>query len=185
MVYWIFLYFNIALIVVLNMIFNFSIYTFLWLLLSFAVVLLPSLLVAIVIRLLPKKWFDYNKKIFRVKENEINFYKKIKIRSWKDKIPEAGQTANFKKDHIYQPDNPAYIEQFILETCYGSVLHLLCIFSSLLFSFLGLLWNGFWIMTFPVAIVYSILNVPSFMIQRYNRPRLIKKLERMKQKSIE
>lgn len=179
MVYWIFLYFNIALIVSLNMIFNFSIFTFLWLVASFAVVLLPSLPVAVFIRKLPKKWFDYHNKIFVVKDSEINFYKKIKIRSWKDKIPEAGQTANFKKDHIYDPNNPEYVKQFIDETCYSSVLHFLCILTALSFSLFGLFWNGFLTMTLPVAVVYSILNVPSFIIQRYNRPRLIKKYERM------
>lgn len=180
MLYWIFLYVSIALIVGLNMLFNFSMATFGWLFLSFAVVLLPSLFIAILIRKLPKRWFDYNNKIYQVKDSERNFYKKIQVHKWKDKIPEAGQTANFKKDHIYNPDSMEYIEKFLLETCYGSVLHLGCIISALLFSFLGLLWHGFFTMTFPIAIVYSILNVLSFIIQRYNRPRLVKKLERMK-----
>lgn len=179
MLYWIFLYFNIVLICSLNLIFNFSLTTFLYLVLSFAVVLVPSLFVDIFIRILPKKWFDYNKKIFIVKDSEVNFYKKIGIRKWKDKIPEAGKTAGFSKDHLYDPNNPEYIKNFILETVYGSLLHLFCIITSLSFAFFGLLWNGFLTMTLPVAVVYSILNVPSFMIQRYNRPRLIKKLERM------
>lgn len=179
MVYWIFLYFNIALICSLNLAFNFTLTTFLYLILSYAVVLVPSLFVDIFIRILPKKWFDYNKKIFIVKEKEIDFYKKIGIRKWKDKIPEAGKTAGFSKAHMEDPNNPEYIKKFILETVYGSVLHLLCIVTALSFSLLGLLWNGFLTMTLPVAVVYSILNVPSFIIQRYNRPRLIKKLERM------
>lgn len=179
MIYWIYLFFNIILIIGLNLILNFSYTTLFWLFVSFAVVLLPSLPIAILIRKLPNKWFDYHNKIFIVNEKEITFYKKIKIRNWKDKIPEAGVTANFKKDHIYHPNDPMYIKKFILETCYSSILHISCIITSLIFSPLGLLWNGFLTMTLPIAIVYSVLNIPSFFIQRYNRPRLIKKYERM------
>lgn len=179
MLYWIYLFFNLILIIALNLILNFSCATLFWLFVSFAVVLLPSLPIAILIRKLPEKWFDYRNKIFIVSEKETNFYKKIKIRSWKDKIPEAGVTANFRKDHIYHPNDLMYIKRFILETCYSSILHISCIITALLFSPLGLLWNGFWVMTLPIAIVYSVLNIPSFFIQRYNRPRLIKKYERM------
>ena len=179
MFYWIFLYTNIALICGLNLAFNLSFTTFLYLLLSFAIVLIPSLFVDIIIRLLPRKWFDYHKKIYYVSERESKFYKDIGIRDWKDKIPELGKTVNFSKAKLCDPNNPEYIERFILETCLGSMTHVFCMVSALGFSVFGLLWHGFLTMTLPVAVVYGVMNIPSILIQRYNRPRLIKKLERM------
>ena len=41
---------------------------------------------AFIIRRLPEKWFSYDKKIWNVSKAECNFYEKLGIKLWKDKI---------------------------------------------------------------------------------------------------
>lgn len=181
--YLFFVFFCIISIIVINLVLNFSGLTALWLLVSFACVLLPSLFVAIIIRLLPKNWFDYNKKIYHVSEQEKNFLVKLGVRKWKDKIPDLGATVKFKKNELVDSKNIEYLKKFIQETCYGEILHIFCIISALL-SLLFFPRNIFLTMALPIAIIYSLINIPSILIQRYNRPRLIKQLKRLERNRI-
>lgn len=182
--YFCFVILCVILVIALNLIVNFSFATALDLILAFMIVLLPSLFVAIIIRLLPKSWFDYNKIIYHVSEKEKNFLVKIGIRRWKDKIPDLGGIVHFKKSNLVDSQNPKYLKKFITETCYGEMLHIFCIISaflSLLFVPNQLLLSK----ALPIALIYSFLNIPSILIQRYNRPRLLKQLKRLeRQKTI-
>lgn len=180
--YFIILYLSIALIIGLNLIFNFAWQTLLNLLISFVIVLVPSLFCALLIRILPKSWFNSDNKVFKVGKKERNFYEKLGIKKWKDKIPELGQTANFKKNKIQYPNNPEYLKKFIQETVYGESLHFFCILTA--FLSLLLVPNHLILpMTLPIAIVYSVYNLPSLVIQRYNRPRLEILLKRVSSKT--
>ena len=81
-------------------------------------------------------------KIYKVSAKEKNFYEKIKIRRWKDKIPEIGHMTGFRKNKIEDPNNIEYIDRFLLEICYGEIGHTLSVFTSyllLLLAALGLL----------------------------------------------
>lgn len=176
------LFFCIFTIIVLNLVFNFAWLTALYILIGFACVLLPSLFVAIIIRMLPRKWFNPNRKIYQVGDKERQFLLKIGIKKWKDKIPEMGQTVNFKKDKLQDANNAEYIQKFLVETCYAESLHISCAVLAIIFAFISLLFmpNLFvWTVSLPVAIVYSIYNIPSILIQRYNRPRLKVQLKRL------
>ena len=176
------LFFCIFTIIVLNLVFNFAWLTALYILIGFACVLLPSLFVAIIIRMLPRKWFNPNRKIYQVGDKERQFLLKIDIKKWKDKIPEMGQTVNFKKDKLQDANNAEYIQKFLVETCYAESLHISCAVLAIIFAFISLLFmpNLFvWTVSLPVAIVYSIYNIPSILIQRYNRPRLKVQLKRL------
>lgn len=180
------LFFCIFSIVVLNLAFNFAWITALYILIGFALVLLPSLFIAIIIRFLPKKWFDPDRKIYQVGDKERQFLLKIGIKKWKDKIPEMGQTVNFKKDKLQDANNAEYIQKFLVETCYAESLHISCLIFALLFAPLSLIFIPslyFWTVALPVACVYSIYNIPSILIQRYNRPRLKVQLKRLTKNS--
>lgn len=61
-------------------------------------------------RALPAKWFNHKKAIFRVRAGEKKFYELIKIRRWKDKIPEWGKFTGFSKNEIARPQDNAYLE---------------------------------------------------------------------------
>ncbi len=181
--YFFFIFLAIFAIIGINLILDFSFITALNLLISFAIVLLPSLPLAILIRFMPKSWFDYNKRIYHVTEFEKNFLVKLGIRKWKDKIPDLGNTVKFKKDKLDSSKNIDYLKRFITETCYAEILHIFCI----IFAFLSLIFvpkQMLLTMALPVAIIYSLINVPSILIQRYNRPRLIKQLTRLERNKV-
>lgn len=162
----------------LNLLFNFTWATALYLLIGFAIVLLPSLFCAIIIRMLPQKWFVPENKIYIVKDKERQFLLSIGIKKWKDKIPELGQTVNFKKDKLADANSATYIRKFLIETCYAETLHISCCVTALIAMFF-MPDGNFWNISFPIAVIYSIYNLPSILIQRYNRPRLIAQLKRL------
>lgn len=155
-----------------NIIINTSFATILNLILSFALILVPSLFVLILVRFCPQKWFKW--KIFKVGRKEYKFYDKIKIRKWKDKIPECGGLVNFKKDKLApNPKDKKYILKFIDETYYAEITHALMIITA----FIGFLFVPKELkipMGLPILIAYSLLNIPSILIQRHTRYRLMK-----------
>ncbi|MCR5184941.1 MAG: hypothetical protein K6C32_02545 [Bacilli bacterium] len=134
-------------------------------------------IVAIIGRRLPKKWMDPNKKIFTASKKEMKFYEKIKVQKWKDKVPELGGFTDFHKNKLVDPWNNAYVSRYLLEACYGVVIHLFSPF----FSFLILLadykiysgWSWTWLtIGLPVAIINAILIVLPTFILKYNIPKL-------------
>lgn len=141
---------------------------------AFAVVIVILIdgLVATACRLLPAKCANHEKKVYTVSANEKKFYEKLKIRKWKDKIPEIGHFTGFRKNKIADPKSVEYLDRFLLEACYGELGHFLSIFfgfSLLLFFPLTPLW---WTISIPVAIINGLLNLPSLFILRYNSYKL-------------
>lgn len=135
-------------------------------------------LVALIIRKLPNKWFTGNQKFFDVSKKEMGFYDKIGIKKWKDKVPELGGFTDFHKNKVADPHNNEYLERFILEACYGIVIHFVSFFTSFLVIFLDYkMFIDFSApiglsIGLPVAIVNAILIVLPTFILRYNLPRL-------------
>lgn len=144
-------------------------------------------LTAAVARLLPKKCADRKKKCFQVSSKEKKIYEKMKIRAWKEYIPEIGHLTGFRKNKIDQPKNIEYLERYLLECCYGEIGH----FSSMFTGFLTLLFfplTEIWIaIAVPVAIVSAILNVLPIFVLRYNAYKLeiLRKSVLKKQRNIE
>ena len=134
-------------------------------------------IVAIIGRRLPKKWMDPNKKIFHTSDKEMKFYEFIKVRKWKDKVPELGGFTDFHKNKLSDPWNNEYVERYMLEVCYGVVIHL---FSPVFAPLIVLLdykmytgWSWMWLtIMIPVAIVNAILIVMPAFILKYNLPKL-------------
>ncbi len=110
-------------------------------------------------------------KIFEMKKREKRFYEKLGVKKWKDKIPELGKfLAKFAKDKIAEPNNNEYIFKFLIETCAGGVGH----FVSLFTGFLIILILPYKLnIALPVALVSFIMNIPSIIVLRYNRARLV------------
>ena len=111
---------------------------------------------------------DYNLVSFRVKYSELAAkWEELRIRKWKDKIPELGQFTNFHKNKIAEPKNNAYLERYMLEAAYGEVIH----FAGVFAGFLVILFFPFRFilcLTLPVAAVNIFFNLPSLFILRYN-----------------
>lgn len=136
--------------------------------LAIILIILVDGMVATVARLLPKRFAEHTKKHFTVSMEEKKLYEKLKIRLWKDKIPEIGHFTRFRKNKIVDPKNVAYIERFLLECCYGQIGH----FWSVIFGFIILLFYPLthtWVsLSLPVAIVNGVLNLLPICVLRYN-----------------
>ncbi len=119
----------------------------------------------------PNKSWNAGQKFFKVQEKEISFYEKIKIKKWKDKVPEMGSTGGFPKRNILSL-SIEYLAKFLRETCIAENLHVL----SIVFSFTALFFistKGL-IYAVPVLIVNMILHILPCFIQRYVRFKMIK-----------
>ncbi len=116
----------------------------------------------------PKKW-----------EENGNFYvKKLKIKKWKDKLPQYVAKNGFSKKNLRSLTklSPEYIERFILETCIAEWNHVMCC----MYFIVSFIINS----SFYYGIIFSLIpivaNVPFVFIQRYNRIRLLKLKHRSK-----
>ncbi|MDO4618405.1 MAG: hypothetical protein Q4B31_02660 [Clostridia bacterium] len=138
---------------------------------------------------LPKKLqlkiFDPDRKFYKVSKKEMEFYRKIKLPKWKDKLPQRRNT-DFEKHHLPEVVDEKYLITYIYVTCRAEVIHYAIAafgFVSLLFSLFEentKLW--FWIY-FAISFVMGIGNIPFSMIQRYNRHRLSRLLKKMKNRA--
>ena len=143
-----------------------------WTAFATVVVMLVDALTATVCRLLPKKCADPEKKIFIVSANEKKFYERLKIRKWKDKVPEIGQFTGFRKNKIVDPKSVEYLDRFLLEACYGEIGHIVSCITSYLILLLFPLYDLWLAVAIPVATVSLLLNLPSLFILRYNSYKL-------------
>lgn len=138
--------------------------------------------IAIAINKMPDDWFGVNNRHYDVTQKERNLYKKLRVRLWKDKIWELGGLGGFSKRRLEEPDNPKYIEKFIIECNKGVLTHRL----SYPIGFVAMLTlpNALaFTIALPVAIVNIFLNVLPTVALRYNTPMLKSVLKRMDKKS--
>lgn len=137
----------------------------------FAIIFTLDAIIAAIIHKINPKHFSYQKKCYTVSKKEKKFLEKIGIKKWKDKVPETGQVCNFKKDKLVSTDVD-YLEKFIVETCYAETIH---IAMSLIGFLIFIIWpiKDFLYFTLPMSLFNFFINIPSILIQRYNRPRLV------------
>ena len=120
-----------------------------------------------------KNDIDYNKKWFLEKPFEDKLYKKLRVRNWKDKIP------TFYPD-TFSLQNNAH-DKILKVMCQSEVVHIIIT----ILSFVPIIY------VFYVNISYKwLFIITSFMsatfdtclviMQRYNRPRIKRMLERKK-----
>ena len=134
--------------------------------------------VAIIVRLFPAKNFDPHKKIFRSQAWEKNFYLSIGVKAWKDKIPETGKLlVKFSKTEVAQKDNPEYLYKFLTEMGYAEIMHLISTVAGFLVIFIFPLEYAL-LFGVPAATVNFLLQIPPCIVQRYNRPKVLKLYER-------
>jgi glycosyl-4,4'-diaponeurosporenoate acyltransferase len=124
------------------------------------------------VRVFPKSLFDPANWFFKEKYFERKLYKKMNVASWKDKLPEWGKLLNFEKKSLNKEITLEYIDQFLLETCYAEAGHI----GMAVAGFACILVNSStnFIMALTFAIVNVCIQIPFILIQRYNRPRLLR-----------
>ena len=156
---------------------------------ALAVVLVIAVdgLTATIARLLPKKYADEKSGIYQVGKKEKVFYEKLKIRKWKDKVPEIGHFTGFRKNKIADPKSVEYLDRFLLEACYGEIGHFFSLFTGFLIMLFFPLTDVWIAITIPVCSVNICLNLPSLFILRYNsyKLRILRNNLLKKQKQVE
>lgn len=125
---------------------------------------------------LPRQWFHWERFPYRAWawEREGKAYEALGIRWWKDRLPDKSKHTKrtFTKQMQGHQGRDSLL-RFVQETCVAECVHWILIFLSLpLYTFvptpLGLV----------VTVIYALSNLPFILIQRYNRPRLIRILQR-------
>lgn len=144
------------------------------------VFILISLIMTLVCDKIPSSIYDYRKWMFRIRNWERGglFYEKyLSVKKWKTKLPDISDFVKwrFNKKHLAEKDSE-YVSMFLIESCKSEFTHWHIIFLTLIFAF----WND-GLTTILIFIAASVLNLPYIIIQRYNRPRLIKLLRHSKQ----
>ena len=135
-------------------------------------------------RIVPKGWFKPEKGWFRSFSFERNgaVYEKLGIRKWHNKVLDMSRILPcLMPSKNLSGDYEARLPMMIQETCVAEIVHITV-------SIAGLrclrMWPGIGGIT-VTAIHIVFLNLPFILIQRYNRPRLIrlqKKLQTRKEK---
>ena len=132
-------------------------------------------------RILPKRWFKPEKGLFRSFPVERNgtIYEKLGIRKWHRKVLDMsrilpGWMPAKKLSCDYEQNLPVMIR----ETCVAEVIHISVSIAGLRCLWM---WPGVGGVT-VTAIHIVLLNLPFILIQRYNRPRLIRLQEKLEKK---
>lgn len=140
------------------------------------IVLIVGAISFVVGELLPRKNFDYTAFPYRPFRWEKNgeIYRKIRIEKWKDHVPDMSRHVKtmFAKE-IVSPRDPEYTRRLILETCVAELVHYVLMLLSPIFPQYMLPFYGDLGM-----VAYVLGNLPFVLIQRYNRPRLIRLMEK-------
>ncbi len=103
----------------------------------------------------------------------IRLEKFLKIKSWKDKLPEAGATfdGGVSKKHLTMKTKEG-IEAFIIETRRAEFVH---VYAPVI-CFVYFIYNPWWLAVLMLGICV-LLNLPFQLIQRYNRARCLRILK--------
>jgi glycosyl-4,4'-diaponeurosporenoate acyltransferase len=122
---------------------------------------------------LPRRHFHYDAWPYKSFswEKEGGFYSKtLDIRKWRKYLPDKSKAVkSMYRKSLGVNFSEAHVERLIQETCVAEFVHLLLIFASpLLLVFME--GRG----AIICAIGFACGNVPFILIQRYNRPKLVK-----------
>ncbi len=132
---------------------------------------------------LPAKIYTVNNWLFKERpwEKGGRIYQRLfKVKTWKTLLPEVSDFVRsiFVKRHLWS-HTKEYLANYLRESCRAELTHWLIIGSSFLLS----LWNA--VATTWLLFWFSIaLNFPYIIIQRYNRPRIVKCLVNQTEESL-
>lgn len=124
--------------------------------------------------ILPAKNINSDWFLFKRVPIEKTFLSLLRVQQWKDLVPDGAKwfSGGFAKGSIKERSYE-YYKTFYIETCRGELVHWLVICMVPLF-FLFNPRSVWWI-----HILYAfVANLPCILIQRYNRPRLLRLMER-------
>ncbi|MDE5558828.1 MAG: hypothetical protein K2J32_14270 [Ruminococcus sp.] len=108
---------------------------------------------------------NVDSRYFKVSETEKNIYKKLNVKKWKSRVP------------TYNPDEfdikKNSIQQLIINCCNSEIVHTANIFVSYIPILFSIWFNSLFVFIIT-SVLASIYDLQFVILQRYNRPRLIK-----------
>ena len=131
-------------------------------------------------RLLPKSWFHADRFPYRCAPWETKLYRALRVHAWQDKVPDMSRIVpKLIPAKKLEGDFRAQLPRMIEETCVAECIHFLLMPLGL---YALRLWPGAGGALF--AAVYILFgNLPFLIIQRYNRPRLVRLLAMQQRRS--
>lgn len=112
---------------------------------------------------------NYRRKWFAERDFEKNLYKKLRVKKWKKILPTADEGL-----FSLEKKTP---EQVIMAGCQAEIVHECCAVAGLLSMFLAFPFGYFWVF-FGTSVAAALCDLAFVAIQRFNRPRLMKLIER-------
>lgn len=135
---------------------------------TFAYHFIVRLIIGYIVTLFKRK-INTDSRYFRVSETEKSIYKKLNVKKRKTNIP------------TYNPDEfdikKNSLRQIIINNCNAEIVHTVNIFASYIPIFFSI-WFGTVHVFIITSVLASIYDLQFVVIQRYNRPRLIKSVHR-------
>lgn len=136
-------------------------------------------------RVVPKKWFRADRFPFRPFrwEKQGAVYNALGVRRWKELVPDMSRIfpSLMPPKKLPRAADAVQVERMLQETCVAEWVHALL---GLLGFGCVLIWKGAW--GWIVSVLYCCLgNLPYIVIQRHNRPKLARILQRMQARERE
>ena len=131
-------------------------------------------------RLFPKRWLHPDRFPFRTYAWESRLWKALQIRKWQAKVPDMSKLfTRLMPAKALTRQTAQDLPLMIQETCVAELTHGLLCFAGFA---LPAIWPGAGGILF--CIIYIVFgNLPFLLIQRYNRPRLQKLLEKQNRRA--
>ena len=117
---------------------------------------------------------DYTRKWFAPRGFEEKLYKTLRVKKWKKFVPTADES-------LFSLENRTP-KQIIMAGCQAEIVHEVCAGAGLLSMFLAFPFGEFWVF-FATSILAALCDLVFVVIQRYNRPRLLRLMERTRNKA--
>ncbi len=143
-----------------------------------AIIAVDGIFALIIRRLTPRSWYHPDMRIFKVSKRERDFYFHMKIKKWKDLVPELGLFTGFSKSEVKDAQDSAYLERFLIESNYGVIIHLANALLGFLIVFIPCCSSpSVWI---PIYIVNFVLSLAPVAVLRFSTHTLFKLYKRSK-----
>ena len=126
---------------------------------------------------IPVEWFHHDRFPFRVWrwERDGRIYDMLSIRAWKDRVPDMSRVMrDMVPKRLGRCPTSALAWRLVGETCRAEIVHVaLCACTPVVCLFWN---NGVGVLLTGVAVLG---NLPFILIQRYNRPSLVRLARRL------
>lgn len=131
------------------------------------------LFVGYVVNKIMKNKADYSKKRYQISKIETHMYELLKVQKWKNKMPTFDPELFSLEKHSW--------DEIAQAMCQAEVVHEIIIILSYFPIVASIFWGDF-----PVFLITSIcaslVDFAFVIMQRYNRPRIVKLAKKYKQK---